>query len=226
MRVNRHPNWCKSATGQNIELVHSGHFVFKKGLSPVIVIGGVHGDEPEGVTLASELLNWLIQSNESEDQIQPWAVIPCLNIDGFKLNQRTNGNGVDLNRNYPSSNWSPDYKESRYFPGPKAGSEPETLAVVDLIQQTVPRLVIHCHSWKPMIVLTGPPALRDAEALSQASGYPIENTIGYPTPGSLSHYGWVDNKLPIICVEEAERVPSAEIWPRFAEGFKKILRRS
>ena len=34
--------------------------------------------------------------------------IPCLNPDGMALGTRTNANGVDLNRNFPTKNWGED----------------------------------------------------------------------------------------------------------------------
>src|SRR5205085_2240171 len=126
---------------------------------------------------------------------------------------RWNGAGVDLNRNYPSKSWSPNYDKERYFPGKEPGSEPEVQGVVKLIEQYDPRLIIHCHSWNPMVVCAGEPGRKDAERLGRASGYEVKEEIGYPTPGSLSQYGWVDHGIPIICIEEQEKIPLDQIWP-------------
>src|SRR5690606_10035972 len=138
-------------------------------------------------------------------------------------NQRVNGNGVDLNRNYPSKNWQPDFSEDRYYPGPRAGSEPEIAALIRLIERTRPRLIIHCHSWHPSIVLSGPSELNDAKYLSQASGYEIQASIGYPTPGSLSEYAWADRKIPVICIEEQDHIELSLVWPRFKAGIQRIF---
>lgn len=195
----------------------------KPGFSPILMMGGVHGDEPEGVALAEGLLEWLKKCSSFKSE---WVLIPCLNIDGYLAHTRVNGRGVDLNRNYPSSNWSPEYKEKRYFPGEQAGSEPEIQAVTKLIQKIQPRLIIHFHSWKPMIVLTGPPELPEALALSSSCGYKVHPEIGYPTPGSLSHYGWIDHKIPVICIEEQDELSDlSTVWPRFQDGFESIFHR-
>ncbi len=210
---------------------------------PILLIGGVHGDEPEGVVLGQAVEKWLIQEQEAGhlNPEQPWIVIPCLNPDGVALNQRVNGRGVDLNRNYPASNWSPEHSQSRYFPGPSPGSEPEIQALVQLIQERRPKLIIHFHAWKPSIVLTSDArGLEWAQPLAQASSYPIMDSIGYPTPGSLSHFGWQDLGTPIICIEEEEWIerdkpldqidPSQlenhyapRLWERWRPGFQKIF---
>lgn len=223
MRVIYEAKWAQSRQKKDIELFHSPDLFVTPSPRPIIIIGGVHGDEPEGVTLAKSCLKWLTDEASDKQICVPWALIPCLNPDGYALGQRGNGHQVDLNRNYPSRNWSPDYKSERYHPGPQPGSEPEIKALVRLIEQLSPRLLIHCHSWNPCIVLSGPPAQEDAEALASSSGYSIIEDIGYPTPGSLSQYGWQDRKIPVICIEEAENCPNHQIWPHFAQGFATIF---
>lgn len=218
-------SWRTTALGSAIEL-HSSHELQNQAyLHPVVVIGGVHGDEPEGVQLARETLRWLRERLPSAAGVCPWVLIPCLNVDGFAKNTRVNGRGVDLNRNYPSSDWSSEARAERYYPGPHAASEPEVQAMVDLIRITKPRLLIHCHSWSPCIVGTGESAARDSKRLSSSSGYVYQNEIGYPTPGSLSSYGWHDLRIPVICIEEQEGLADlSTVWPRFERGMHDIFR--
>lgn len=211
--------WGHSALGTPISLHASAPPA--QLCSPLLLIGGVHGDEPEGVWLANKTLEMLQKEKESESV--PWALIPCLNVDGIARNTRVNGRGVDLNRNFPSKSWSPDFQKDRYHPGPHPGSEPEVQLVVKLISQLRPRLVIHCHSWKPMIVCTGEPGMPEAGMLSRSSGYEVVPEIGYQTPGSLSQYGWWDHQIPIICIEEQSGAPTSEIWPRFEKGMREIF---
>lgn len=209
-------HWATSAGGRPIDL----HLSEDNPQKPILLIGGVHGDEPEGVILATATLQWLKSHNAP---LHPWAVIPCLNPDGISQNVRTNGNGVDLNRNYPSRDWSPTATQPRYQPGPHPASEPEIKSLVSLIHALQPRLIIHCHSWNPCVVYAGDPAKSAANALGASSGYEVRDDIGYPTPGSLSRFGWHDHKIPIICIEEAEHTPKEKIWPHFATGMQKIF---
>ncbi len=186
---------------------------------PILIIGGVHGDEPLGVWLSEHVLAWLQETPVS----LPWHLITCINPDGYQKNERTNGNGVDLNRNFPCNNWSEAFEKPRYYPGPKPNSEPEVQALVKLIDETRPQLIIHCHSWEPCIVYTGDPAKKDSDRLAKSSGYESRADIGYPTPGSLGEYGWNDKKIPVICIEEQDHQPKEKVWPRFKNGFIEIF---
>jgi len=214
------PNWVLSNQNRSIELFASGSLSSLSSLRPLLLIGGVHGDEPEGVALAQQTLTWL---KSNADTRVPWLLIPCLNPDGVAAGSRVNARGVDLNRNYPAKSWSPEATQERYNPGPEPASEPEIKALVNLIGQTRPRLIIHCHSWHPCIVYTGPPGKKDAQRLAEASGYELKESIGYDTPGSLSEYAWHDLQIPVICIEEAEDTPLNEVWGHFSKGIKSIF---
>lgn len=210
------PNWAMSADQNPLELwshVHSAN--------PILFVGGVHGDEPEGVQLAQDFLSWL--RHEATPKLRPWILVPCLNKDGYLLGERTNGNGVDLNRNFPTPDWSSLTKGPRYYPGPHAGSEPETQALVKLINEHKPQLIVHFHSWKPCVVYTGATGKKAAQLLSPSPEYPAHEDIGYPTPGSLGQYGWLVHETPVVCIEEQEHRPLPEIWPQFSSVLKKLM---
>jgi protein MpaA len=217
--------WSKTTLGTAIELYASDALSTLQQQRPILLMGGVHGDEPLGVELARKTLEYL-QSEEKKPHSQvrvPWVLIPCLNVDGFSKGTRVNGRGVDLNRNYPSKSWQPTFEKERYFPGPNPGSEPEIQAVTKLIHQLKPRLIIHFHSWKPMVVCAGEPGQKDAERLARSSGYKVVPEIGYPTPGSLSEFGWFDHQIPIICTEEDDNTRIEDVWPNFGQGLREIL---
>lgn len=217
-------SWSVTSEGTAISLYKKSHTLGKSEKSPILFIGGVHGDEPEGVRLAEELVTWLKTLNTSQmTDLHPWIVIPCINPDGYKNLQRTNAQGVDLNRNFPSSDWSPDCKAPRYSPGPSPGSEKEVQALVQLIEDEKPQLIVHFHSWEPCVVYTGAPGKKAAEILAQGTGYEVREDIGYPTPGSLGQFGWLDKKIPVICIEEQEHSDLNEVWPRFKAGLINLL---
>lgn len=222
-RIAHIESWKKTSLGTPIELFSSRPLTELRDQKPLLLIGGVHGDEPEGVRLARETLSWL--KTQDENVIVPWILIPSLNVDGLAKKTRGNARGVDLNRNYPSADWTPKFEKERYFPGPAPASEPEVQGIVELIRDFKPRLIIHCHSWNPCIVGTGPRAQTDAKRLSESSGYELVPEIGYPTPGSLSRYGWHDLSIPIICIEEDDKNPDFDaIWPRFQTGMTAVFK--
>lgn len=211
--------WARSSCGNPISL-------YKKNTTaqnqPWLFVGGVHGDEPEGVRLAEDLLKWL-RENEPDPDIHPWMLIPCLNVDGHLAKQRTNGNGVDLNRNFPSLDWSKSVEKNRYYSGPNPLSEPESLALVELVRETKPRAVIHFHSWIPGLIYTGEASKEIARVLQEGNPYPIRDDIGYPTPGSLGSWCWGVEKTPVVCVEEQEKIDLNLVWPHFSKGLIKLL---
>lgn len=212
--------WAKSSENRLIELYTTNQSL--EGLcQPLLLMGGMHGDEPEGVFLAQSLLSWL--ETVDNKQLIDLVLIPCINPDGYAANQRVNARGVDLNRNFPSTNWTAVYQQQRYYPGVSAGSEIEIQALLQLFQKIQPRLIIHFHSWKPCVVLSGPADLWEARVLAETSGYKLVHDIGYPTPGSLGEFAWNELKIPVICTEDEEHRNPQLAWQHFGEGLKKIL---
>jgi protein MpaA len=210
-------SWARSAGQQDIELYSS----LLSGEKPLLFVGGVHGDEPEGVKLANELLFWLQKNNS--DKLRSWILIPCLNVDGFSKQERVNAHGVDLNRNFPSLDWSPEHKAARYFPGPQPGSEPETKALIKVIEDYSPEVIVHFHSWEPCVVYTGATGKAWAETIASGSPYKAREDIGYPTPGSLGQYGWLNHKTPVVCIEEQEGISLDRVWVHFGQGLIQLL---
>ncbi len=68
------------------------------GNAEIVVLAAIHGDEPETAVAVSEALRCI-----SRGDLQA-AVILCGNPDGMLRGTRGNGRGVDLNRNFPTSN--------------------------------------------------------------------------------------------------------------------------
>jgi hypothetical protein len=153
------------------------------------------------------------------------ALIPCFNPDGWRSQQRTNARGVDLNRNFPSEDWSPLATKPRYHPGPAPGSEPEVQALVQWLVRHRPRLIVHFHAWEPCVVYTGRSAQAAATLLAGDTGFPVREDIGYPTPGSLGQYGWQSLNIPVICIESPEKTRAEEVWRLFGGGLQQLLQK-
>lgn len=187
------------------------------------ILGAVHGDEVEGAHLAKELFNWLSETDEVD---MPVIVVPVVNVDGYKLNTRVNGNGVDLNRNLPSNQWSPEAREQKYFPGIAPLSEPENKYLVSLFEKYPPRFILSFHSWYPVINYNG--ACKElAEFLASYNKYPIEaDFLTHPTPGSLGEYGPQALGAPVLtfeCPVLDGSVTLESIWKENEEAFKKLF---
>lgn len=70
-------------------------------------IANMHGDEPGGRMLLPQLAEWLCshyKTNQTAKRIVDGMhlfIMPTMNPDGYAAKQRENGNGYDLNRNFP-----------------------------------------------------------------------------------------------------------------------------
>jgi protein MpaA len=187
------------------------------------VLGAVHGDEVEGAHLAKEIFKWLSETTEVD---MPLVFVPVVNVDGFKAGTRVNGNGVDLNRNLPSSQWSPEAREEKYFPGKAPLSEPENIFLVELFNKYPPRFILSFHSWYPVINYNGH-CKEIADFLASYNKYPIEaDFLTHPTPGSLGEFGPQEFGAPVLtfeCPVLADGVTLDSIWKDNEEAFKKLF---
>lgn len=172
------------------------------GKNQILIIGVFHGDEPQGKYLIEKYLENYNGNN---------LFIPCLNPDGLAANTRTNANGVDLNRNFPTKNWGQDTSQAgdnpaNYHSGSSPASEIETKFVVDIIEKYQPKLIITLHAPYKIVNYDGP-AEDIAKKISDIIKYPVEASIGYPTPGSFGTYCGVERNIPTITLELDEEIP-------------------
>lgn len=180
-------------------------FEFMNNGPEVLILGGVHGDEVEGVYAAQELLKHFMSSFPYKLNL---TLVPQFNFEGVVNKTRGNGNGIDLNRNLPTKDWSPEIKTPRYNPGPAAGSEKENHGLIRYIEEKKPKLIISLHSWHPVLNVNGD-CRKVAEVLALHTGYKIDDDIGYPTPGCLGTFTGIERNSPTITYE-IERGLSAE----------------
>lgn len=190
----------------------------------VLIVGGVHGDESEGVVASYGLLNEFTRSFPFKLKL---TLLPMLNLDGVLAKTRQNANGVDLNRNLPTQDWTPEVLNPRYFPGTKPNSEPENQALTYFIQTQKPRIIYSLHSWHPLLNVNGK-CKKEAEAINKLTGYPVQEEIGYPTPGCLGTYCGLERDIPTLTYEIERGLAPKEIIrvhvPAILEALKTTER--
>ena len=197
--VLRHPS---STYGTSVDGLPLTVYMPDSGAAEVIILAAIHGDESETTVVVSEALRCLPTGDLRA------AVILCGNPDGLLRGTRGNARGVDLNRNFPTSNWSADpvFYKSRandardiaLTTGSGPASEPETLALLALIERLQPRAVVSLHSALACVDDSGASAL--GRQLADRCALPFLTEIGYPTPGSMGTWAG-ERKLNLVTIE-------------------------
>ena len=191
----------------------------------LLVMAGIHGEEPETTFPLSRVLRAF---DESFDSI---SFILCANPDGVALGTRGNANGVDLNRNFKTQNFSTEMVGSRSIleaprdtllsPGAFAESEPETQALVALIEKLKPASVLAMHA--PMGCVDAPQKTTLVEGVMDAFNLPWLPDIGYKTPGS---FGTWCGERGLECVTlELPRMSLELLFDRYGRTFAEFLER-
>ena len=173
-----------------------------RGACALLIFAGIHGEEPETTYALSRALRQLAAPPER------CAVVLAANPDGLIRGTRGNARGVDLNRNFPTHDWQPHHVTHRSTiedpsdillgTGAHPASEPETQALMALIDDLRPDAVIALHA--PLACIDDANASPLGERLSNRTGLPLVRDVGYPTPGSFGTWGG-ERGLAVITYE-------------------------
>jgi protein MpaA len=194
--------------------------VFGEGAQSIFILGGIHGDETTAVDLTTNLIA-LLEAHPEMAAGKRIAIIRVANPDGYAAKKRVNAHGVDLNRNFPASNF---HGSRRY--GNASASEPETQALLSALDQLQPSLIISIHSIDGERECNNydGPAEDVAKRMSTYNRYPVAPNIGYPTPGSMGTYCGIDRKIPMITLELPRGTSGEESWERNREALIAAIR--
>ncbi len=216
--------------------------VYGNGPDVLMVIATIHGSEPAGTPLMGAFAKWLV-AHPAELAGRTVVIVPVANPDGFAANERFNAHGVDLNRNFPASNWGvpqepggPDstkaqtstggdtFAHGRSFkPGETPLSEPESRTLMQLICRYYPNRIISIHQPIGCIDYDGP-AERLAAAIAAKCPLPVKQ-VG-SRPGSLGSFVGNSLQRPIITWElpEDAGMDGEALWKTYGEALVAALR--
>lgn len=193
------------------------------GNTELLVVAGIHGEEPETTFLLSRALRHL------SHVLEHTAVVLCANPDGTAMGTRGNASGVDLNRNFPTSNWKQGSVGSRSVlernrdtvlsAGVAPASEPETRALVDLVRNLRPRSILSMHA--PLGCVDAPERTMLVAALQGVFGLPWVPDVGYETPGSLGT--WCNENATECVTLELPRMSLELLYDRYGEAYAQFL---
>jgi protein MpaA len=178
---------------------------------PVLVFGSIHGDETAGIPIADELIDEPVMA-----ATEIW-VVPDLNPDGTALHRRQNGDGIDLNRNFPF-HWQPFATDGAFdYPGPRPLSEPETQFAVRLIRTLHPAITIWFHQDLRVVDLSG--GSRTVERrFSRLVRLPLRRLVRYPGSGPT----WENHRFPGTTSFVVE-LPAGRLGRRSVERYTRAV---
>jgi len=197
----------------------------------VLLIGGTHGNEYASI---STIYKWITLLNQSHADSYDWRIIPLLNPDGLmqKPSSRTNADGVDLDRNFPTKDgnhnamqyWEENTNRNpEYFPGKQALSEPESQWLAEEIKQYQPDAIITIHA--PL----SSRAYKSSNIKQSKKGAQYQQSIT-TFPGSFNQYVGTELNIPILTVElpysdiRSTKTEINEIWESLLEWLSSHVK--
>ena len=209
--------------GYSVQGVPITMHVFGTRGRPALIFGAIHGSEPNSGHLARQLLDYLLEHPAAYANRRV-AVIPVANPDGLVRKRRLNEHQIDLNRNFPATNWKAA-KRGETFGGEKPASEPETQAIIKAVELLDPDRIVSIHAitkGRECNNYDGPGADL-AELMKSLNGYRVAKTIGYPTPGSFGSWAGIDRQIPTITLELPLDLPGEECWKQHREALLAVI---
>ena len=166
VRIGRAPShWQllgRSEDGRPIRILERGNPHSRR----VLVIGCIHGDECAGRAVVHVL------AHTPEPLHTDLWLVDDLNPDGLAAGTRTNADGVDLNRNFPSQ-WRPiGRRGDAEYSGPRPLSERETRMACRLILRLRPAVTIWFHQPQRIVRAWGH-SVPAAERFARLAGVPF-----------------------------------------------------
>lgn len=189
-------------------------YYYGNGDSTILFTGGIHGEERSGSATMNSWTSYLEANAHKLPAGRQVVVVPSINPDGLARGTRLNAAGVNLDRNYPSRDWAKSIQTSGgHLPaggGASAGSEPETKAVIGLVNSLSIRLAVSHHAQGSLV---GSNSVGDADSLARTYGSAVgygsmigsaEDTMGYAITGEFET--WLgERRIPAILIELPNR---------------------
>jgi sialidase-1 len=187
----------KSVEGRPLEYLVFGH-----GDNVIFILASIHGDEQVGTPLVHRLAEHLDENVDLLDG-RKIVLLPNANPDGVAHFSHSNAKGVDLNRNFDSSN-----RHNSRTSGPRALSEPESRLIHEIIEKHSPDRIVSIHQLRSWSVHSkGPPGMVDYEGPAEELASRMSDRCKLPLRtfgtqrGSLGAYAGNDLSIPIITLE-------------------------
>lgn len=192
---------------------------FGRGEQQILVIGPLEGDEPGGVELLERLVDHLGRFPRRLDDVTV-TVVRDPNPDGRLRGSRTNARGVRLDMNFPTRQWRKVPIGDRWLSGRTPQSEPETRALIELLDDVKPHRIVLLEATR-----------REAELRYSTTAEPIARRLATeselrPTawdaavaPAALATYAGNDRQLPTLVLRVSAAAGAEYNWAQYKRAL-------
>lgn len=188
-------------------------FVLGDGSDVTLIMATIHGNEPAGTPLVRSL-SWYLRQHPAMLAGRKVVLMAVANPDGLANDSRYNAKGIDLNRNFEAAN-----RVNSKQTGMTALSEPEALAIRQVILEYKPDRIVSIHQPLNCIDYDGPARML-ADRMGQYCALPVKK-LG-ARPGSLGSYAGVTLGIPIITFEMLQadsQLNSEALWRKYGRAL-------
>lgn len=209
------PVFAEEIAHKNITIGHSqqGRSVrverFGEGSEAIVLLASIHGTEIVGTSLFNLLIDALYEHPDWLNN-RTLYLMKVTNPDGVVADVRGNSQNIDINRNFPTTNFG-----RGWFNGDAPLSAAETVVLMDFFVEIQPSRVLTIHQPLNGIDYDGP-AKELAYELSEISNIRVHR-LGSRS-GSLGSFVGKDLQRPIITLEipgYANDRSSEWLWKRY-----------
>lgn len=186
-------------------------YSFGSGSKVILFTAGIHGSEPSSTSTMQAWVNYLQSNAGIIPKDKRVVIVPNTNPDGIAVGLRNNANNVNLGRNFPTANWKADIDTAsgilKNGGGKKAGSEPETKALINLTRQLRPRVQISFHAQGSLVGANKyADSVRIGDIYASTVGYATmyynaEQVMGYSMTGEYEDWMGEEMGIPAILIE-------------------------
>lgn len=193
----------------------------------VLLVAGFHHEHDA----ASRAIGPLLDALDSPDLAQRATIlaIPDANPDGRQSASRANAHAIDLDRNFPASDFEPDGGAPGRRYGPSPLTEPESRAVHDQLHAFAPDLVLILDIARSGPSVAWSPADLPAPARAAAEGAQRHNsrTRLLPNtgraPGSLASLAGDDLRIPTVTLALPFEAPDRRTIDALASAVRAAI---
>lgn len=212
----------QSSAQRQFQMKHSGLGTYR-----ILVLGSIYGNEPESIELLESIVS---QANSyAQSPSYSFLMIKTPNPDGLAEHIRTNHNGVDLNRNFPSTWFTANPNR---LTGPFPASEIETKNMLRILKEFQPHRVLHIRSsigQRPLILLNEQ-LDHAAQIISLNSNVDVGTFSGQYKAGSLEEFVTLRVEAEMMTVllppKGFQQLSSADIFQLATANFGSVQTKS